>query len=379
MDCNNCDNVVRYYDVWIERITPEMVKQFVNSKSCLPGPDGKPLVPPLILFIQIELCDLSLSQWLSKNSGSTEDIWDIFTQIVEGLSYIHGNGFIHRDIKPSNIFLKWRDDGRVGAKLGDLGLAKFNQNMRGYSSKDVRNDCEGDMTQQCGTMLYMAPEQHETTSYTNKVDMYALGILLFEMFTDFKDSLQKREMIGHLHRTHRCPLKASIHDMAPNAAKLVEVLIQKDPGKRFSANQVMRCDYLPVSRPANLTQSAEVYIQKEVERRMKDSSWTSRTSERAVSHKQSTGASIKKLPSSTREPFLSNRSATSGSYPSPSDSKPSHQSCPGQPNKSKPTDNGPASAVVRAKRSKSYAAEMNYRKAKKLFDMCKKKKPALAG
>merc|ERR1711964_623589 len=360
MDCNNCDNVVRYYDVWIERITPEMVKQFVNSKSCLPGPDGKPLVPPLILFIQIELCDLSLSQWLSKNSGSTEDIWDIFTQIVEGLSYIHGNGFIHRDIKPSNIFLKWRDDGRVGAKLGDLGLAKFNQNMRGYSSKDVRNDCEGDMTQQCGTMLYMAPEQHETTSYTNKVDMYALGILLFEMFTDFKDKHHKREMISHLHRTHRCPLKALIHDKAPNAAKLVEVLIQKEPEKRFSANQVMRCGYLPVSRPANLTRSAEVYIQKELERRsrMKDSMTTSMNSERAVS---------------------SNRSATSGSYPSLPDSKPSHQSCPGQPSKSRPIDNGPASAIVRANRSKPQDAEKSYRKARKLFDMCKKKKPASSG
>merc|ERR1711900_53125 len=136
---------------------------------------------------------------------------------------------------------------------------------------------------------------------------------------------------------------------APNAAKLVEVLIQKEPGKRFSANQVMRCDYLPVSRPANLTQSAEVYIQKEVERRIDSltTPWTSRTSERAVSYRQSTGV-IKKP--------LSNRSATSGSYPSPSDSKPSHQSCPGQHNKSKSFDNGPVSAV-KAKRSKSYAAE----------------------
>merc|ERR1711900_116262 len=115
------------------------------------------------------------------------------------------------------------------------------------------------------------------------------------MFTDFKDNLHKREMIDHLHRTHRCPLKASIHDRAPNAAKLVEVLIQKEPGKRFSANQVMRCDYLPVSRPANLTQSVEVYIQKELERRMKD-----------VSHKAPPPSQ-----NILREPFSSNQSTTS--------------------------------------------------------------------
>merc|ERR1711964_36738 len=115
----------------------------------------------------------------------------------------------------------------------------------------------------------------------------------------------KRDMIGYLHRTHRCPLKASIHDRAPNAVKLVEVLIQKEPGRRFSANQVMRCDYLPVSRPANLTQSAEVYIQKEVERRMKD-----------VSHRRSTGANIEAAPADrgfARPLFQSNRSATSNS------------------------------------------------------------------
>jgi len=131
--CNNCTNVVRYYDVWIERMTPEMMDQFVDVPKMTP--DGKLVVPPLILFIQLELCDLSLSQWLKNNSGSIEDIWDIFTQIVEGLSYIHEHGFIHRDIKPGNIFLKWRDDGGISAKLGDLGLAKFNENMRGYSSK----------------------------------------------------------------------------------------------------------------------------------------------------------------------------------------------------------------------------------------------------
>merc|ERR1711964_89466 len=241
------------------------------------------------------------------NSGSIEDIWGIFTQIVEGLSYIHGNGIIHRDIKPGNVFLKWRDDGGISAKLGDLGLAKLNVD-RGYSSKHPKRSygAEGDMTQQCGTMLYMAPEQLETTSYTNKVDMYALGILLFEMFTtDFKDSPHKNEMIKHLHRTHRCPLRASIHDRAPNAANLVEVLIQKDPRKRLSANVVMRCDYLPVSRPANLTQSAEVYIQKEVERRMK-----------YVSCRQSTGANIEAAPADrgfARPLFQSNRSATSNS------------------------------------------------------------------
>merc|ERR1711964_712779 len=204
----------------------------------------------------------------------------------------------------------------------------------GYSSNGVRRlSCgyEGDMTQKCGTMLYMAPEQLETTSYTNKVDMYALGILLFEMFTNFKDSVRKNEMIFHLHRTHRCPLKASIHDRAPNAAKLVEVLIQKDPEKRFSANQVMRCDYLPVSRPANLTQSVEVYIQKEVERRMK-----------YVSCRQSMDPSIQTAPPdrSFAPPFVSNRSATSTSYPSFASKQ--SRSCPDQ-----------SSAILRATRDKS--------------------------
>lgn len=122
----NCNNVVRYYDAWIERITPEMANRFVNPDSCPKDAEGKAVVEPLMLFIQLELCDLSLREWLQKEPNRTAaDTWDIFVQIVEGLCYIHEHGLIHRDIKPGNVLLKHHKDG-LHAKLGDLGLAKFN-------------------------------------------------------------------------------------------------------------------------------------------------------------------------------------------------------------------------------------------------------------
>ena len=167
------------------------------------------------LYIQTEFCDLDLRAHISGKSriADSAEIWRIFRQIIEGLAHIHSQGIVHRDLKPSNIFI--RPEGMcVGAnvssslmesqyalsmsgdvRIGDLGLAI--QPLSAPLASDVVEALD-DMslepneldlhTTRVGTFLYMSPEQLLGASkglsrfqYDEKVDIYSLGIILFEL------------------------------------------------------------------------------------------------------------------------------------------------------------------------------------------------------
>ncbi len=89
-----------------------------------------------------------------------------FGQIVAGVAYLHDHGIVHRDLKPANIF---EDHGIV--KIGDYGLSKFISCSR-----------RGGQTESVGTFHYMAPEIGRG-EYGKEIDVYALGIMLYEMAT----------------------------------------------------------------------------------------------------------------------------------------------------------------------------------------------------
>lgn len=128
----------------------------------------------------MEFCErLTLRDIIRRDiSGTSDEIWRLIRQMLEALAHIHGHGIIHRDLKPENVFI----DASGNAKLGDFGLA-----TSGHFSRTERNASSHghsqDMTSNIGTALYLAPElqTHASGTYTNKIDMYSLGIILFEM------------------------------------------------------------------------------------------------------------------------------------------------------------------------------------------------------
>ncbi len=97
-----------------------------------------------------------------------DDALRLFYQVADAIAYAHQHGVLHRDIKPANVLL---DDSR-NALLGDFGLAR---------SKDSRGTLTDDGI--VGTPLYIAPEQAEGGDIDARSDIYALGILLYEMLT----------------------------------------------------------------------------------------------------------------------------------------------------------------------------------------------------
>lgn len=102
------------------------------------------MIPIYTLHIQMELCQGSLYDYLkSREEVNKQESFQIFTQIMSGLHYLHSNGIVHRDLKPGNILLK---NDRQHIKIGDFGLATLIDNTK----EDV-------LRLKAGTPQYMAP------------------------------------------------------------------------------------------------------------------------------------------------------------------------------------------------------------------------------
>ncbi|HET6583097.1 MAG TPA: serine/threonine-protein kinase, partial [Nannocystaceae bacterium] len=150
---------------------------------------GAPDRPCFGVFVVMELVrGLTLSEWISSASRSTEDVVRLFLAAGRGLAAAHAAGLVHRDMKPSNVFVG--DDGRV--RIGDFGLARSaSAAQAGLSSVAaidpslVTSDetMSGSLTDTgtvVGTPLYMAPEQHGGVIVDARGDQYAFCVALYE-------------------------------------------------------------------------------------------------------------------------------------------------------------------------------------------------------
>lgn len=129
-------------------------------------------------YIVLEFVDgFSLEELIRRERALASDLaMHIFLEVCKALKYAHDNGVIHRDIKPANILISKKGE----VKLVDFGIA-------GYQA-EAEND-EGLTTQgmTLGTVSYMPPEQFENTKTVDKVaDIYAMGVMLYEMVTGKK-------------------------------------------------------------------------------------------------------------------------------------------------------------------------------------------------
>jgi hypothetical protein len=148
---------------------------------------------------------------------------DIAREICAGLSAAHDKGVLHRDLKPANIMV----DGRGRAKITDFGLA--------VAAGEVT---EGEMS---GTPAYMAPEQLAGKGASIRTDIYALGLVLYELYTGRKAF--EGASFQELKRKHSEDAPASPSSVSPGFDPVVERVIlrclEKDPGRRpFSVAQV---------------------------------------------------------------------------------------------------------------------------------------------
>jgi hypothetical protein len=140
---------------------------------------------------------------------------DIARQLCAALAAAHDKGVLHRDLKPANVML----DGRGKVRLTDFGLA----------------GAEGaDESGMAGTPAYMAPEQFAGMAATVKSDIYALGLVLYEVFSG-KRAFEAPTIaeLRRLHEeSHAEQLTSSVRDLDPAVERVIFRCLGKDPGSR---------------------------------------------------------------------------------------------------------------------------------------------------
>lgn len=119
-----------------------------------------------VVYIVMEYCQGGdFSEILNKRPLKYKFIKYYFNQIVEGLKYLNDRGIMHRDIKPKNILIT---NNKKTIKICDFGFAK-------------RNDKIKRVYTMCGSPLYMAPDIYKKTGYNETIDVWSLGMILYEM------------------------------------------------------------------------------------------------------------------------------------------------------------------------------------------------------
>ncbi|XP_060616148.2 eIF-2-alpha kinase GCN2 [Anolis sagrei] len=205
------------------------------------------------LYIQMEYCEKStlrdtIDQGLYED---TSRLWRLFREILDGLAYIHEKGMIHRDLKPVNIFLDSEDH----VKIGDFGLATdhpayaADTKQEGASDDLLGNsDPSGNLTGMVGTALYVSPEVQGNTksTYNQKVDLFSLGIIFFEMSYHPLATASERIFVLSQLRNPFIEFPKDFDEVKNAKQKLVITwLLNHDPSKRPTAMELLKSEHLP--------------------------------------------------------------------------------------------------------------------------------------
>lgn len=197
-------NIVRYYSCWLQD----------TGYNSMVKPNIK------YLFIEMELCDGgTLRRWIRKKREYSENTvrgqsLKIARQILNGVEYIHTKKLIHRDLKPENIL--FGQDGNV--RIGDFGLAT--------------QDNDDERTEGRGTRNYMAPEQ-VGVNYDCKVDIFALGLICFELFWRFSTGHERGTVWADVRRQK---LPEGFTGTYPVESRIIKTMLSQKPEDRPEAS-----------------------------------------------------------------------------------------------------------------------------------------------
>ena len=192
-----------------------------------------------LYFIAMEyLGSKNLKEYLDDNGGklSIEESLRIADQLLDALEHAHKQGVVHRDVKPANILVTDSND----VALTDFSIAHIKSAVRLTQTGSA-----------VGTPEYMAPEQFDAKNIDARADLYAVGILLYQMLTGinpFHGESIGEVMKAQLFKEPEPPQMINPDIPKPLGMAIIKAL-KKNPAERFESAAEMRAAIKPMSAP----------------------------------------------------------------------------------------------------------------------------------
>ena len=172
----------------------------------------------------------NLFHYIRNNKSLNEPLsFILFIQVVNAVYFLHKNNLIHRDIKPENILLF---DNNI-LKLCDFGWCV---KLEDGQQRDTF----------CGTTEYMSPELVNHIEYSKEVDIWSLGVLLYEMvhghspFRPNKPNFDAKDVVNNI-RLHKLKFK---RDVSEECKKLIYHLLDENPNKRLKVEEIFNSEFV---------------------------------------------------------------------------------------------------------------------------------------
>ena len=195
------------------------------------------------IFIVMEYIDgIELKEKIKSGQIPTNDSVNIAIQIAEGLETAHKKGIVHRDIKSSNIMIT--KNGKI--KIMDFGLAK----IKGGSQLTKIGST-------IGTVAYMSPEQAKGEEVDQRTDIWALGVILYEMLTGklpFEGDYEQAVIYSILNELPKS-ITMQRTDVPETILKIGDRLLQKNPDQRYSSIKEILKDFDSVTKQDSKSQN----------------------------------------------------------------------------------------------------------------------------
>ncbi|KAL9644322.1 hypothetical protein ABK040_005783 [Willaertia magna] len=187
------------------------------------------------LYFSMPVYLMDLAKFMRSNHNTNKLCFDqnftlsVCSQMSKSLSFLHKCNICHRDLKPENIFIEEiKSSNEISIVIGDFGLSK-------EIAKSTRHS-------KVGTLLYMAPELFDDTRYGLKVDIFSLGVILYQIMSGNYSRKVAWDLQGQDEKKVLYEIKkdilASNHKFDDDFIDIVLSMLYKDPHKRLSATQI---------------------------------------------------------------------------------------------------------------------------------------------